>query len=50
MFGFKKKEKKTLMIKANDVVNIIKSDHDNDMALLKTPWDDKRLAEKAVNK
>ena len=32
MFGFKKKEKKTLMIKASDVMNIIKSDYDNDMA------------------
>lgn len=32
MFGIKKKEKKSLMIQASDVMNIIKSDYDNDMA------------------
>ena len=102
MFGFKKNEKPTLIIEAKDLMEIIKSDYDNDMAftliefsynekkyvmgscvlpanaeeckenisfifqdrvfeslragiidnepMLKTPWGDKRLADKAVNK
>ncbi len=32
MFGFGKKEKKSLWIMSGDVVEIIKSDYDNDMA------------------
>lgn len=32
MFGFQKKEKKPLFIKAKDVISIIKSDYDDDMA------------------
>ena len=32
MFGFKKNEKPTLMIEAKDLMEIIKSDYDNDMA------------------
>ena len=34
MFGFKKNEKPTLIIEAKDLMEIIKSDYDNDMALL----------------
>ena len=32
MFGFKKNEKPTLIIEAKDLMEIIKSDYDNDMA------------------
>lgn len=31
MFGFKKNEKPTLMIEAKDLMEIIKSNYDNDM-------------------
>ena len=31
MFGFKKNEKPTLIIEAKDLMEIIKSDYDNDM-------------------
>ena len=32
MFGFKKNEKPTIIIEAKDLMEIIKSDYDNDMA------------------
>ena len=34
MFGFKKNEKPTLIIEAKDLMEIIKSDYDNEWLLL----------------
>ena len=46
MFGFKKNEKPTLIIEAKDLMEIIKSDYDNDMAftLIEFSYNEKKYA------
>ena len=52
MFGFKKNEKPTLIIEAKDLMEIIKSDYDNDMAftLIEFSYNEKKYDYRLLGK